>query len=53
MVHAPPVLPNARLPAQRRAPMVSYAMTDLGEEMNHRRGGEDSHTAIERHRKRR
>jgi hypothetical protein len=32
--------------------MVSYMMMDLREEINHCCGGEDSRTAIERHRKR-
>jgi hypothetical protein len=32
--------------------MASYAMIDLREEINCRRGGEDSHTTIERNRER-
>jgi hypothetical protein len=44
MVQAPPVLPNARPLAQRHASMVSYTMTDLREEINRHRGGEDSRT---------
>jgi hypothetical protein len=44
--HAPPVLPNARPPAQHRAPMESYTMTYLREEINRRHGGKDSRTAI-------
>jgi hypothetical protein len=33
--------------------MGSYTTTDLREEINHRRGGEDNRIAIERHRERR
>jgi hypothetical protein len=33
--------------------MASNMMTDLREEINHRRGGEDGRTAIEHHRERR
>jgi hypothetical protein len=46
MAQAPSVLPNARPPAQRHTPMVSYTMTYLREEINHHRGGDDSCTAI-------
>jgi hypothetical protein len=53
VAQAPPVLPGARLPAQHRAPMASYQMTDLREEINCCRGEEDSHTTIERNCKRR
>jgi hypothetical protein len=52
MVQAPPVLPNVHSSAQHRASMVSYTTTDLREEINCRRGGEDSCTTIERHHKR-
>jgi hypothetical protein len=37
---------------QHRASMASYRMTDLREEINQRRGGEDSHTTIELNRER-
>jgi hypothetical protein len=53
VAQAPPVLPNVHPLVQHRALMVSYTMTDLREEINHRRGGEDSRTAIECHCKRR
>jgi hypothetical protein len=53
VAQAPPVLPGARLPAQHRAPMASYQMTDLREEINCCRGEEDSHTTIEHNYKRR
>jgi hypothetical protein len=53
LAQAPPMLSNARLPAQHRAPIASYMMTDLREEINHCHGGEDSRTAIERHHERR
>jgi hypothetical protein len=43
---APLVLPNARPPAQHNTPIASYTMMDLREEINHRRGREDSRTAI-------
>jgi hypothetical protein len=52
VVQAPSVLPNARPPVQHYAPMASYTTTDLREEINHHRGGEDSRTAIERHHER-
>jgi hypothetical protein len=47
IAHAPPVLPNACPSAQCRAPMSSYTTTDLREEINRCRGGEDNLTAIE------
>jgi hypothetical protein len=47
-----PGVPRARPPAQHRAPMASYRMTDLREEINRRRGGEDSRTTIEHNRER-
>jgi hypothetical protein len=53
VAQAPSVLPNVRPSMQHRAPMASYMMMDLREEINRCRGGEDSHTAIERHRERR
>jgi hypothetical protein len=43
---------GARPSAQHRAPMASYQMTDLREEITRRRGGEDSRTTIERNRER-
>jgi hypothetical protein len=52
VVQASPVLPGARPSAQHRAPMASYTMMDLMEEINRRRGGEDSRTTIERHHER-
>jgi hypothetical protein len=48
VAQAPPVLPGARPPAWHCAPMGSYETTDLKEERNHRRGGEDSCTTIKR-----
>jgi hypothetical protein len=39
--------------AGRAPPMASYTTTDLREEINRQRGGEDSRTVIERHRERR
>jgi hypothetical protein len=53
VAQAPPGVPGARPPVQHRALMASYRTTDLREEINHRRGGEDSHTTIERNRERR
>jgi hypothetical protein len=53
VAQAPPVLPNARPPVQHHAPIASYMMTDLREEINRYHGGENSYTAIERHRERR
>jgi hypothetical protein len=53
VAQAPPVLPGARPPAQHRAPMASYHTLDLREEINRRRGREDSRTTIERNRERR
>jgi hypothetical protein len=53
MVQAPLVLPSARSLAQHRASMASYMTTDLREEINRHRGGEDSRTTIERHSERR
>jgi hypothetical protein len=44
---------GARPPAQHHAPMASYQTSDLREEINHRCGGEDSHTTIERSHERR
>jgi hypothetical protein len=52
IAHAPPAQPNARPPAHRRAPMVSYTTTYLRDEINRHRSGEDSRTAIECHRER-
>jgi hypothetical protein len=52
VAQAPPLLPNARQPAQHHTPMVSYTTADLREKINHRRGGEDSRTTIEHLRKR-
>jgi hypothetical protein len=49
-----PGLPGARPPAHHhRAPMASYRTTDLREEINRRRSGEDHRTTIERNRERR
>jgi hypothetical protein len=49
-----PGLPGARPPAHHhRAPMASYRTTNLREEINRRRGGEDRCTTIERNRERR
>jgi hypothetical protein len=45
-------LPGACPPAQHRAPIASYRTTDLMEEINCRRGGEDSRTTIECNRER-
>jgi hypothetical protein len=53
VVQAPPVLPGVRLLVQHRASMASYETTDLREEINHHRDGEDSRTTIERNRERR
>jgi hypothetical protein len=53
MAQAPPVLPNAHPLAHHHAPMASYTMTDLKEVINRHHGGEDSRTAIKRHRERR
>jgi hypothetical protein len=53
VAQAPLVLSSARPPAQHRTLMKCYMMTDLREEINHRRGGEDSCTTIECHHKRR
>jgi hypothetical protein len=53
VAQAPSVLPNVCSPMQHRAPMASYMMTDLREEINRHRGGEDSHTTIECHCERR
>jgi hypothetical protein len=52
VAQAPPVLPGACPPVQHRVPMASYEMTDLREEINRCRGGEDSRTTIERNRER-
>jgi hypothetical protein len=52
VAQVPPGLPGARPPMQHRASMASYRMTDLREEINQRRGGEDNHTTIERNRER-
>jgi hypothetical protein len=38
---------------QHHTLMASYRTTDLGEEINRRRGGEDSRTTIEHNRERR
>jgi hypothetical protein len=43
---------GARAPMQHRAPMASYQTSDLREEINRHRGGEDSRTTIERNRER-
>jgi hypothetical protein len=53
VAQTPLVLPGARPPTQHRAPMANYQTTDLREEINRRRGGEDSRTTIERNRERR
>jgi hypothetical protein len=47
------MLPGACPPAPHRTSMASYQTTDLREEINRRRGGEDSRTTIERNRERR
>jgi hypothetical protein len=52
VAQVPPGLPGARPPTQHRTPMASYQTTDLREEINHHRGGEDSRTTIERNRER-
>jgi hypothetical protein len=46
VVQAPPVLPGACQPVQHHTPMASYQTTDLWEEINRHRGGEDSRTTI-------
>jgi hypothetical protein len=46
-------VPGARPLAQHRTPMASYRTTDLREEINRHRGGEDSRTTIEHNRERR
>jgi hypothetical protein len=46
------VLPGAHLPAQHHAPMASYPTMNLREEINCRRGREDSRTTIEHNRER-
>jgi hypothetical protein len=53
VVQAPLVLQGARPPAQHRTLMASYETTDLREEINHHRGGEDIRTTIEHNRERR
>jgi hypothetical protein len=53
VVQAPPLLPSVRPPAQHCASMASYMTTDLREEINRHRGGEDNRTAVEHHRERR
>jgi hypothetical protein len=53
VAHAPLTRPNARPLAQRRAPMVSNTTIDLRDKISRHHGGEDSHTAIERHHERR
>jgi hypothetical protein len=53
VAQVPPVLPGACPPGQHRASMASYQMTDLREEINRHRGGEDSRTTIERNHERR
>jgi hypothetical protein len=53
VVQAPPGVPGAHPLVQHHASMASYQMMDLREEINRRRGGEDSRTTIERNRERR
>jgi hypothetical protein len=50
-----PSAQQSRFPsaAQHHASMASYQTSDLREEINHRCGGEDSHTTIERNHERR
>jgi hypothetical protein len=46
------VLPGACPLARHRAPIASYTTTDLREEINRRRGREDSRTTIKHHHER-
>jgi hypothetical protein len=50
VAQAPPGLLGVRPPVQHHASMDSYWTTDLREEINRHRGGEDSRTTIERNR---
>jgi hypothetical protein len=54
VAQAPLVLPGAHPPVQHHAPVASYEMTDLREDINRCRGREGSRTTIkcnhERHR---
>jgi hypothetical protein len=47
MAQVPLGVPGVRPSAQHHAPMATYRTTDLREEINRRRGGEDSRTTIE------
>jgi hypothetical protein len=53
VVHVPLGMPCARPPVQHHTLVASYRTTDLREEINRHRGGEDSHTTIERNHERR
>jgi hypothetical protein len=53
VAQAPPVLVGARSPVQHSEPMASYKMMEIREEINRRRGGEDSRTIIDSNRERR
>jgi hypothetical protein len=53
VAQAPPVLPGARPSVQHRASMDCFQTSDLREEINRRRGGEDSGTTIKRNREKR
>jgi hypothetical protein len=53
VAQAPPVLPSVRPPMQHHASMASYQTTDLREEINCHRGGEDIRTTIEHNHERR